>query len=335
MHKESDGVRRRVQKTGGVSLSVTLPKNWTEKQALNAGDEVIFQMDESGALCICAASSSDHPRQLTKEIEITSSSPQLVTRTIVASYLAGTRTLSLRSDAVISKGIRESVKHTAASFIGCEVMESEPHLIILQDLSASSTLDVFQFLRRINKIVQSMLSDVFKGLKNADEEYLATVKLQEPSVDKLYYMISRQLRSVLSDLTLASTLGIELKSVIDLERIAKRLEGIADHCKALVVHAESIGVDQIPSSDFDELTEYHTRVFELLKDIMRAFFSENVEDANLLIEQSHDLRDKIVALRNESAQVERHPLFIHAERVLERVSSYIADIGEATINVYT
>ena len=75
-------------------------------------------------------------------------------------------------------------------------------------------------------------------------------------------------------------------------------------------------------------------VRELLKNVMRTFYTGDTVSASKLIHQTHALRKQLRETLVENPDKTLHVLHFHMLRVLERITSYIADIGEATINIH-
>ncbi len=332
-------IRRKVLRTGGVSLAITLPKQWTEKTHVQSGDEVLIFMNEKGDLIIQAPKNVQDEKELPQreiELDITRANTELVKQEIIASYLAGYRAMKLTSKKPIGQEYMRVIERLTTSFIGLEVIEHSTYSILLQDLSSPQSIEVLRFIKRMNKIIQEMLENTFKGIMLRDLQALESVLFQEPNVDKIYYLLSRQFRSILYDLSTENPLKIELHSVIDYERIIKRLEGIADHCNNLAniashVLKEDASTMQQPSEILFSKAE---NVKEHLRAAMRAFYTGDVVKASQLIHQTHILREQLRDTLVESPDKTLHVLHFHMLRVLERITSYVADIGEATINIH-
>jgi len=55
---------RRVQRTGGVSDLVVLPKEWTEKHGVAPGDIMLIWETKSGALKMCKSNCQPKGREI-------------------------------------------------------------------------------------------------------------------------------------------------------------------------------------------------------------------------------------------------------------------------------
>lgn len=326
---------RKIQRTGTVSLSITLPKQWISTHNLRQGQELLLSRAENGDLIIHAP----HPTEPEKEEKMKNISLQeldneQLIQSLVSTYLKGYKIIHITSDSPIPSQMLRNIEKIVENFIGLEIVENTMHEVIIHDLSQPPVEDMNRFIKRMNKIVLEMLHGVIEGFDTKTSDHMADVTRQEHSVDKLYYMLSRQLRGILQDLTVPDILDFSLSNIIDVERIIKRLEGLADHCNRLakiVLADPDLHIPDLP----DEFMETARNLETLFRDTMRAFFLKDAILASNLIAKSHKQRSwvwkQILSFKFE----ENLSILYNFLRLLERVANYIADIGEATINLYS
>ena len=332
-------ISRKVQKTGGVSLSVTLPKSWVQSEGIESGDDVFLSINEQGDLVIQSPQAKTiASRSMKKEkiIDITGISDEFLTRNIVAAYLLGHNAILLRSEDPLDPKKIRMIENIIQSFIGLELIDSNYREITIHDLSSPESVDIIRFIKRMHKTVMHMLDDTIQGFAESSRERLQSVQLAEPNIDKLYYLLSRQLRSFLMDLNLESNFNFKLTTIIDYDRIVKRLEGLADHCYKV----SQIGIHLLETSDEkltleNDMYEDANYLTNMFRETMLAFFTKDITQSNDLINQSHAFRDKIWS-RIIEFNIENSSLTVfNFLRLLERINNYIADIGEATINIFS
>ncbi len=326
---------RKIQKTGTVSLSITLPKKWIKAFDLKQGDELLITQSENGDLIIHAPKKEQQAKpEMTKTIPIHELQNEKLMQTLISAYLKGYKNIKITSeDPIPSKTLRK-IEKAVENFIGLELVESTRHEIHIHDLSKPILNDMNRFIKRMNRIVLEMLHDTITGFASKDVQLLQDVTQQEKSVDKLYYLLSRQLRSFLHDLAIPDEVSFSLSNIIDVERIIKRLEGLADHCfrlaKLTIADTENKRIPDVPNDLWQTASNLET----LFRDTMRAFFLKDSQSASTLIAKSHEHRDwiwnQIISFNKDNMSILYNFL-----RLLERVTNYIADIGEATINVFS
>ncbi len=334
-HKSVPPIVRKIQRTGTVSLSITLPKTWIKNHNLKQGQSVLLSISEKGDLIIHTPRPLEPEREeKTKILSLQEMEAEQLEQSLVSTYLKGYKIIRIKSSLPITAQMLRKIERSVENFIGLEIVENTMHEVIIHDISQPPVEDMNRFIKRMNKIVLEMLHEVISGFISKQPDLLADVIRQEHSVDKLYYMLSRQLRGILQDLTVPDTLEFSLSNIIDVERIVKRLEGLADHCNRLanIVLADTELKIPIVPKDFQETASV---LEELFRDSMRAFFLKDASLASVLIAKSHEKRSwvwqQILTFKFE----ENLAVLYNFLRLLERVANYIADIGEATINVYS
>jgi phosphate uptake regulator len=88
---------RRVQMTGGSSLVVTLPKEWTTAMRIQKNDPVGLTTQPDGTLLITAKITDDQVQRI-KELDVSScTNPAFLFRTLIGCYIAGFSVIIVRS----------------------------------------------------------------------------------------------------------------------------------------------------------------------------------------------------------------------------------------------
>jgi phosphate uptake regulator len=91
-------------------------------------------------------------------------------------------------------------------------------------------------MRRIHLIIKSMLTDAVKVLEQGDEQLARDIITREREVDRLYFLVIRQLKSAVQYQQIAEKLGIENQRD-SLGRIASYSSDIAEIALNLSVEA--------------------------------------------------------------------------------------------------
>ncbi len=90
---------RRIQKTGGSTFIVSLPKNWVTSRGLHEGDVLLFSPRSDGSLTLYA---DEGPRAegVKRSVEVTNDMDEdHLFRRLVAEYIAGAPLLEVRTRA--------------------------------------------------------------------------------------------------------------------------------------------------------------------------------------------------------------------------------------------
>ena len=115
---------------------------------------------------------------------------------------------------------------------------------------------------------------------------------------------------------------------------SSNLERISDHASRI---AEMASKCEYTLSDeiVAELTRLESTFGELIDDSITFLLQMNSEKANLLIDKTREIRDRIQILANSTKLKDRSEMMVRlvVASSIERMLDYIMNIGELTINL--
>jgi len=217
---------RKLQQTGGKSGSsflVILPKEWIRRQKLRKGDPVVIIEREDGSLIVDPRLPiAGESRNTEVEIE-----PNLQW-TITSKYLLGFDEIHVVSDKPISNDQRDELKRIIKRFVALEVTDEDDNRIVVQCLVDPTTLPVNKAMRRMNLIASRMLSDALTAYFNGLQEIAESVVKRDEEVDRLFFLIVRELRLAIQYPRMSEGMGITPVKALDFRLAAQYIERIAD-----------------------------------------------------------------------------------------------------------
>ncbi len=326
---------RKIQKTGGSTYTIALPIDWIRMSDLEKGDTVVIYPQQEGNLLVM---SEDKKREAsTKEVEININEIldiNLVLRKIVSKYLSGYRLIKLFDKDGIDFEFRTKIEQFTANLMGVEIVEESNHWIQLKDLTSLESLDLNQLIHRTHVLADKMFKNALESFFTLNKESARLVSLQEPSVDRLYFLVSRQLNAILSDLSYCSYLGIKMVQVMDYKLVIKRLEAIGDHAYGIAQAVMEMDTLIENKTLLNEIKSIGSKVRDSYNNAMGCFFNTKVLEANDIANNKPVLQKDIQALYHKITKIEHEHLLsiILLIRSFERINSYAADIAEAVIN---
>jgi phosphate uptake regulator len=217
---------RRLQQTGGKegsSFLIIVPKDWVTRQKLTKGDPVVVAEREDGCLII-------DPR-LPKAGETRTTSIQMQSNlrwAITSNYLLGFDEIRIISKSPITNTERDTIKQIIKRFVALEVTDEDDNQIVLQCLVDPSTLPVNKAMRRMNLITTRMLDDALRAYLDGDAELARDVVQRDEEVDRLFFLIVRELRLVIQYPRMSEVMSITPVAALDFRLAAQYLERIAD-----------------------------------------------------------------------------------------------------------
>lgn len=327
---------RKVYVSGGSTYVISLPKKWVKKTNLKPGDSLMVAEHGSSLLI---GTNAIEKESLTKEIKISQiKSSEALERILIAFYLVGYDTIKIKVDRKDHLAYREIIRKIMDYLIGVEIVEDTNEAMTLEIMLDYKRMSTMQILQRMFSIDRSMLLDLGKALKNTDMGLAKDIIAREKEIDRLYFLVVRQLKSAVEYQQVAEKLGIESQRdclgyrivVKVLERIADHIENIAKSYIRLFEIRKEMQLDE-----FIDITEDIVATFEKS---VQALFTRNGEMAEMVfhelkkVEKSHsDISKRLFEIEDiQSAILEKTMLDSFG-----RIASYSGDIAEVAINMST
>ena len=318
---------RKLQKTGGSTMIVSLPKKWIDDSNLNQGSEVRIIPQPNGTLLIDAASSGK-PRDKSISIDITDQKDDHIFRELIGAYLVGYVEIVIKGKPRLSVTNRKIVRKFSASVIGVEIIEEEGNQMILNDVSSPGALSFRRAVKRLYRIVRAMFNDSILILEG-NEELSMDVIDRDKEANKLNWFIGRQLNTMFEDLQLVEKLSSSLSDANFYGHVSRSLERIGDHACRIAEVGYLAG--KVSDSTMVSLAKEASQVME---DSMVCFLNVKPVKATQSIDKGKQMVTKIQKYYTTKHQNPiEHPLeFSTAMDAIMRTVAYSTDIAEATIN---
>ncbi len=269
---------RRVQRTGGSSLSLSLPKPWAERFKVKPGTTLSVSEQPAGTLLVSAR--KEEPRKSAKFDVPGFDSPAELQRAFIAKYLAGFSVFEFGSNSRLSAEKKALLSRLAKQLIGLEVVEESDRRVVVQDFFSPDGMSVERGVKRAHAITCFMQETLSALVRQGGEERLEAIVERDADVDRLRFLILRQVGNALQDSSLLSTLQLTpleclqfADAITSVERMADDMVSAAKSASAVSAHEElGRGV-----AEFNDFT-YSLQVLAL-----KAFLSKSAEDANAVI----------------------------------------------------
>lgn len=327
--------RRKIQLTGGSTLTISLPIKWAREVGVKQGDELSLIQRSDNALLMRPLKVK---REEIKSAELVLSEKESLEgnfRYLIAHYLVGYDIIRLLSpggfDAERRKWIKEEVRKR---LIGMEVVGESSKEMVLKSFLKYEDFTLQDAIQSMSKIILSMQEDSIAALDERDQNLAKDVIERDNEIDRFYLLIVRQLKAAMSDPELAKKIGVGRPRdslgyriiVKNMERMGDHLENIAKNAMMITSSVQINGIKELGAS----AKSLFTRTFASLSamDIEKA--NEAIRDANVLIGRAKELNERILA--EDWSLTDK----IHVLSILEglgRIAKYCEDIAEVTINM--
>ncbi|MCZ7382323.1 MAG: AbrB/MazE/SpoVT family DNA-binding domain-containing protein [Candidatus Methanoperedens sp.] len=327
---------RKVYVSGGSTYVISLPKKWVKKTNLKPGDSLV--VTEHGGSLLIETSVIEKESQV-KEIKISQiTSSEALERILIAFYLVGYDTIKIKLDRKDHLAYRESIRKILDYLIGVELVEDTNEAMTLEIMLDYKRMMTMQVLQRMFSINRSMLLDLGKALKTTDIGLAKDVIVREREIDRLYFLVVRQLKSAVEYQQVAEKLGIEnQRDCLGYRITVKALERIADHI-------ENIAKSYIQLSDIqkgaqlNDFIKLNNSIIVIFEKSVDALFTRNHVLAEKIFQELKEINEFHSAISNELLQSNDKNIqsAILKKTMLDsfgRIGSYSGDIAEIAINM--
>ena len=341
--------KRKVQLTGGSTLTISLPVKWARAAGIKHGDELSLVQRSDNSLLI-TPEKSEEERIKSAELELSENeSFEDNFRYLISYYLVGYDLVKLLSpkgfEAEERKRIKEEVRKR---LIGMEVVGESSKEIILQSFLKYEDFTLRDAIRSMSEIIVSMHGDAISALEKGDLNLAEDVTERDNEIDRFYLLIVRQLKAAMSDPELANKIGVgRQRDSLGYRIIVKSMERIGDHveniAKNVMLMNQTSAVREpeaaLRVATLKRIKEIGFRTENIFTETLASLSDMDMKEANETIRDANTLAGKLDGL-NERILAEELSITdkVHILSILEslgRIAKYCGDIAEVTINMGT
>jgi len=270
---------RKVQKTGGSTYFVTLPKEWATGIGISQGSVVTLMPNDSGALLLVPDTLPERNRCT---IDLEDWGFERLQREIISRYIAGFDTILIRGERIRPEQ-RRNVRTIAQGLVGLEIFEETQQTVDLHALVNVRDSPVDKTLGRVVDITRAMLGDAVVAFCQHDEELARDVMERDSDIDRLVLLVARQFSLLLRDLILEKDFGLSRIQFLHFHEVADQVERVADHAVKISEATLALDTAVVPptAKEITARAEDSTRIFERA---VRSFVDRDAELANGVLE---------------------------------------------------
>lgn len=306
--------KRSLQRTGGSSITVTLPKEWIEQNNLKDKDSVFLFANPEGNLVI--HSTEPQSPSPVVHLKVDNYVPIWIERELIAAYLTGAEEIEIHSKRITTEQ-RIKIRQTTQFLMGLEIIDESAAKMLIKNILDDNTFPTTQTIEKMFRITNSMFTDVMKSTFIGDTLLAQDVINRDVEVDKLYFVISRKFHMLLRRTMDQTSVG-DLRTNNYYSYVAAQLERIADH---VVKIATKVPI-HIQSEYRDSYQKLADQIHQGLRQSQSLVQSQDIQLA-------HEILDVFVLNSTEVKKIETFPVLTDS---LDRMGRYIINIAETTID---
>jgi len=331
---------RKVQKLGYSSLGISLPKHWAESNGIRPGSLLSLAVEDDGSLRIRLGPYEEFPIPAEASVDADAwASSEGVTRMITGNYIVGCNTIRVKSREELSLGQLQEIHEAVRGLTGLTIVNQGPKFVTIENFVEPTRFPIDGLLRRLHFLTSRMEKIVLGALVGDAGATLGEIARMEMEVDRLYWLVVRQLLLAAQNRTVAAKIGVtEPRHLLGDRVVAVSLENIADFWEELAADAARRfpAGRKPPKALVRAVAPIRQRLERLVETTMTSFFAMDVGQAN----EALDLQASIGAdlpgpSRGTTARTNREAGVAEPEWVLrpvEHVAKYYGTIAQITVN---
>ncbi|MCD6127739.1 phosphate uptake regulator PhoU [bacterium] len=295
---------RKIQKTGGSSYAISLPKRWIELNSLKNGDVLGIVENKDGTLSIVPENYKKERKSCKIELN---ENINLTKRILITKYLQGYDTIKIYSKKPIVASKRKEIVSLMQNLIGIEIFEERADEIVFSSLIEFGSTPLGKVKNRIINLTSSMLEDTIKLNEKFDESLAENIIQRDNEVDKLYFFAIREISEASRNLNAAKKLGLNNNFEIIPNLIAiKNIERIADY--AVLITKDIMELDA-PSA---KIKREGNLTLDIFHKTSRSLIRKDYVLANSILEEierkfSEEINSVIISsILNSMNSIKRH-----------------------------
>lgn len=313
---------RRLQVSKGGSFLVSLPKEWVKENGLQGGSILKLAVSD-GELRISIDGAGESERGAVAYIR----QAEGLERQIRSNYLFGADTIVIELGKRLTPNVREEIKTAIQKLIGLEIVEENKDTITIQCLLQPTSMPVMSIIRRAYSLASSMHRDAEEALLGNDLELATSVEKRDDEVDRLYFLIVRQLRLAIRRASISEKLGIKPAECLDMRMAAKYVETIADYAGAVAASVPKIG-GAAERELIDPLVSLSRTAYRIHEMAATALFKRDLALADSVLEEGKLLGKALISV-NELLMAKQPRL----AALLDSIAIYFYQIGAHGIDL--
>ena len=281
-------VKRKVNRVGKGTLTVSLPSEWTKAHGIKQGDEV--EVSEDGKILTITLEGA--PRKLSERSIDVAKHDVALRRLIGAVYKAGYDKVEIiYSSPEELKIVQDVVNRTC---IGFEIVEQSKKRIVLRQVSKLAMDDFDKISRRLFLTLLDMGKDLADALAVAGSEDLPVLIQRDDQVNRYSDFCRRVLNK--------DPLRFERSG--PLYFILEQLERIGDLYRDVAGEAEKdkMGLGEDMLGVFREINKY-------LRDYYELFYKYSLEGMDKFLSKNKIIHDKLMLLEEKAKKEELKYIF--------------------------
>ena len=335
---------RKIQKVGTSTLTVSLPKEWVKKHALDKGDSIYVSEEVDGLKLMPGEAAKEKLQRLVDEYIIQSDlcdQDKMLERLIVGNYVLGRERLQVVSEKRMTPEHIQEVRRAVQRLMGLGIIEETTHRMLLQCSIEPVKYPIYPLLKRLYMIGTTMIREAMEGLESWDASTADNALAREDDADRIYWLTLRLLLSAQQNPPMIQQLGMENNfENVGNRLVAKDLESIADLGEEIARNVRELIVEKVkvPPKILKAFKDFSDEILDVNEEAVASLLTRDLRLANRVINRGKSLVERerrLVRLMFESTR-DGHAILLlrNILDALVTVGNYGFSIAVVAINRY-
>jgi len=288
---------RKVQKLGYSSVGISLPKEWAEMSGLKPGSLVSVAIEDDGTLRIRAGPLDDQPIASEATIDADEwDGSEALTRLITGHYIVGRNTIRVRSREELTAGQLQEIHDAVRGLTGLTIVNQGPKFVTIENFAEPTRFPLDGLLRRLHYLTSRMEKLVLGVLAGEGGGNIEEVIRMESEVDRLYWLVVRQLLLAAQNRSVAGKIGeVEPRHLVGDRVVAVMLENVGDLWEEVAAGSVPMlkSARRVPKPFAEGMGPLRDKLERLMELTMTAFFTGDLAKANEALDLKADLEGDV------------------------------------------
>lgn len=218
---------RKLQRVGGGTYTVSIPKGWAVEHGLEAGSEVHLYAHTDGSIVV-RSSEKDGEELGTIGVDVDDGDPESVSRPLRAAHAVGYESVTLRPHESFTDGQRRAARRTKRHLVGTEIVVEDEDEITLRNLLDATDVSVRQSVVQLQFVACSAHRQATAAFDDEEGVDLERLRERAEEADRLFEMITRHFNRSQISMEEVDRLGVSRPALFDYYATARELARIVD-----------------------------------------------------------------------------------------------------------